>query len=791
MDERVPSRGVAAAVRGGVRNAIAHDSAHKHVSGEAVYIDDIPEPPGTLQLYAAQSDRAHALIRRMDLSRVRAAPGVVAVLTAADIPGVNDVSPIGKHDDPIFATDRVEFAGQVLFAVAAETMDAARAAAKLAIVEYDDLEPILTVDSALSKQSFVLDSYEMRRGDAVGALASALHRLQGRIDIGGQDHFYLEGQVSLAIPMEDGDVLVHCSTQHPSEVQHLIAHALDRPSNAVTVEVRRMGGGFGGKETQAAQWAIIAALAAVKTRRPAKFRLDRDDDMIMTGKRHPFRIDYDVGFDDTGRIRGIEFTQAADCGFSADLSGAIADRAMFHADNGYYLDSVHITSHRCKTNLVSNTAFRGFGGPQGMIGIEQAIDAIARHLGKDPLEVRKRNLYGKGERNVTPYHMTVEDNILPELIAELETWSEYWQRREQITAFNATSPYLKKGLALTPVKFGISFTTTHLNQAGALLHVYTDGSVHLNHGGTEMGQGLFIKVAQVVAEELQIDLDRIKITATSTGKVPNTSATAASSGSDINGMAARAAARTLRERLVAFAAEKYGVPATDVTFLPNRVRIGAEEVPFADLVKQAWFGRVSLSATGYYRTPKIHYDRATASGRPFYYFAYGAAASEVIVDTLTGEYKTTRVDILHDVGSSLNPAVDLGQIERGFVQGMGWLTSEELWWDDKGHLRTHAPSPYNIPACSDRPADFRIKLVEGRPNREETIFRSKAVGEPPLMLAISVFRALSDAVASLADYSILPDLDAPATPERVLMSIEDIRKRMGVGAPTAHPVAAK
>ena len=715
---------------------------------------------------------------------------MVLVLSAADIPGSNDVSPIGKHDDPVFVTDRVEFAGQVLFAVAAETIELAQAAAKLAVVEYEDLAPTLSVDAALAQQSFVLDSYEMRRGDTVSAFKSASHRLKGRIDIGGQDHFYLEGQVSLAIPMEDGDVLVHCSTQHPSEVQHLIAHALDRPSNAVTVEVRRMGGGFGGKETQAAQWAIIAALAAVKTGRAAKFRLDRDDDMIMTGKRHPFRIDYDVGFDNTGRIRGIEFLQAADCGFSADLSGAIADRAMFHADNGYYLDNVHITSYRCKTNLASNTAFRGFGGPQGMMGIEQAIDAIARHLGKDPLEIRKRNLYGKGERDVTPYHMTVEDNILPELIGELEGSSDYWQRRAQIKAFNGANPYLKKGLALTPVKFGISFTTTHLNQAGALLHVYTDGSVHLNHGGTEMGQGLFIKVAQVVAEELQIDLDRVKITATSTGKVPNTSATAASSGSDINGMAARAAARTIKERLTTFAAEKYGVPAGAVVFLPNRVRVGSQEILFAELAKQAWMARISLSATGYYATPKIHYDRAMASGRPFYYFAYGAAASEVLVDTLTGEYKTTRVDILHDVGSSLNPAVDLGQIEGGFIQGMGWLTSEELWWDEKGQLKTHAPSTYKIPACSDRPADFRIKLVDGRPNREETIFRSKAVGEPPLMLAISVFRALSDAVASLADYRILPALDAPATPERVLMAIEEIRRRTSAGMP-ATPLAAK
>jgi xanthine dehydrogenase large subunit len=630
----------------------------------------------------------------------------------------------------------------------------------------------------------------MRRGDAAKAMAAAPHRLQGRLEIGGQDHFYLEGQVSLAIPMEDGDVLVHCSTQHPSEVQNLIAHALDRPSNSVTVEVRRMGGGFGGKETQAAQWAIIAAMTAVKSGRPAKFRLDRDDDMIMTGKRHPFRIDYDVGFDGSGRILGISLIQSANCGFSADLSGAIADRAMFHADNAYYLDNVLITSHRCKTNTVSNTAFRGFGGPQGMMGIEQVIDAIARSLGKDPLEIRRINLYGQGECNVTPYHMTVEDNILPELLDELETSSSYRRRRAQIKAFNAASPYLKKGLALTPVKFGISFTTTHLNQAGALLHVYTDGSIHLNHGGTEMGQGLFIKVAQVVAEELHIDLDRIKITATNTGKVPNTSATAASSGSDINGMAARAAARTIKERLIAFAADKYGVAAADIAFLPNRARIGRDEVSFADLVKQAWFGRVSLSATGYYRTPKIHYDRTAAAGRPFYYFAYGAAASEVLVDTLTGEYKATRVDILHDVGSSLNPAIDLGQIEGGFIQGMGWLTSEELWWDDRGRLRTHAPSTYKIPACSDRPVDFRMKLIEGTPNREETIFRSKAVGEPPLMLAISVFRAISDAIASVGDYRVLPDLDAPATPERVLMAVERLRVQIEKSQQVRRQMAA-
>jgi xanthine dehydrogenase large subunit len=772
MDERAPSD----RVTGGAHQAIAHDSAAKHVTGEALYVDDIDTPPNLLHLFAGTAAKAHARLTRLDLAAVGAAPGVVAVLTAGDVPGRNDVSPVGAGDDPLFCEGEVVFHGQVLFAVAAESFEAARAAAKLAVVEYEELPALLTVEAALEAGSFLLPDHVMRRGDAAAAIAAAPARLGGRLAIGGQDHFYLEGQVSLALPQEDGDVLIHCSTQHPSEVQQGVAHVLGRPSHAVTVEVRRMGGGFGGKETQAAQWAAIAALAAVKCGRPAKFRLERDDDMIMTGKRHDFLIDYEVGFDRQGRILGIEFMQACRGGCSADLTGAIADRAMFHADNAYYLDQVVITSHRCRTNTVSNTAFRGFGGPQGMMGIERVIEAIARHLGKDPLEIRKLNLYGGGERNVTPYHQTVEDNVLPELIAALEASADYAGRRRAIAAFNAASPWLKKGLALTPVKFGISFTTSHLNQAGALLHIYIDGSIHLNHGGTEMGQGLFIKVAQVVAEELQVDLERIKITATSTGKVPNTSATAASSGSDINGMAARAAARTLKQRLIDFASDFYRVAPDQVSFLPGRVRIGTEEISFPSLIKEAYLARVSLSATGYYATPKVHYDRETAAGHPFYYFAYGAAVSEVLVDTLTGEYKVTRVDILHDVGKSLNPAIDLGQIEGGFIQGMGWLTGEELVWDSAGRLTTHAPSTYKIPACSDRPADFRMMLLANE-NREPTIFRSKAVGEPPLMLAISVFAAISDAIASLAGYRLLPALDAPATPERVLLAIEEIRAR--------------
>ncbi|KZD02506.1 MULTISPECIES: xanthine dehydrogenase molybdopterin binding subunit [unclassified Thalassospira] len=776
MDEVVaPTAGLS----GGVRSSSKHDSGLKHVAGEAVYIDDINEPFGTLHLAPGASSIAHGKITKMDLSKVRSAPGVVCVLTADDIPGVNDVSPAHTHDEPVLPDGIVQFYGQPVFCVAAETRAQARAAAQLAEIEYEELPAVLDVAEALEKQLFVAPPHVMKQGDAKSALARAKHRHAGRMEIGGQDHFYLEGHISFAIPGEDGDVLLHCSTQHPSEVQHNIANVLGRPANAVTVEVRRMGGGFGGKETQAMQWAALAAIVATKTGRPAKFRLDRDDDMVMTGKRHDFIVDYDVGFDDDGRICGLDLQYAANCGFSADLSAAIADRAMFHTDNAYYLGDVEIRSYRCKTNLVSNTAFRGFGGPQGMVAIERIIDEIAMTIGRDPLDVRIANYYDTKDRNTTPYHMVVEDNVLSELTDDILKASDYRKRRNEITAFNAESPVLKKGLSLTPVKFGISFTTTFLNQAGALIHVYQDGSVHLNHGGTEMGQGLFIKVAQVVAEEFQIDLDQIKITPTNTGKVPNTSATAASSGADMNGMAARDAAMTIKNRLIAFAAEKYGVAESTVRFVPGKVIVGdKEELAFADLIKQAYLARVSLSATGYYATPKIHYDRESASGRPFYYFAYGMACSEVLIDTLTGEYKVTRVDIIHDVGRSLNPAIDLGQIEGGFIQGMGWLTSEELWWDDKGSLRTHAPSTYKIPACSDRPEDFRMELWSSGRNVEKTIHRSKAVGEPPLMLAISVHRAIADAVASVAGHKVVPALDTPATPEAVLHAVADCAKRM-------------
>jgi xanthine dehydrogenase large subunit len=750
-----------------VRVPTVHDSAARQVTGAAVYIDDIREPDGTLHLAPGGAPVAHGRIKRLGLDKVRTAPGVVRVLTAADIPGRNDCSPI-RGDDPILAEGAVDFHGQVVFAVVAETRDAARRAARLVEVEIEPYPALITVDQALAAEHYLMPDYTFRKGDSAAALAAGPRRLAGTIRIGGQDHFYLEGQIALATPGED-TMHVHSSSQHPSEVQAIVAKMLSLPQAAVTVEVRRMGGAFGGKETQAAQWAALAALAARLTGRPCKLRLDRDDDMCMTGKRHDFRADYDVAFDDSGSIRGYDVMLAGRCGYSADVSSAVNDRAMYHADNAYYLPATTILSKRLKTHTVSNTAFRGFGGPQGMMAIERVIDAIAWSLGLDPLDVRKRNFYGQDDRDMTPYGMRVADNVIPELVDDLEQSSEYRQRRTAVAEFNAGSRILKRGLALTPVKFGISFTNVMLNQAGALVHVYHDGTVHLNHGGTEMGQGLFTKVAQVVAEEFGIDLERVQITATVTDKVPNASATAASSGSDLNGMAAQAAARTIKMRMIEFTTAQTGVPADQIHFRENQVFIGGHAISFKEMATRAWQGRVSLSSTGFYSTPKIHWDRDKATGRPFYYFTYGAACSEVIVDITTGESRLLRADILHDVGRSLNPALDLGQIEGGFVQGMGWLTTEELVFDDDGRLLTHAPSTYKIPCSSDVPADLRVALFSNS-NREETIYRSKAVGEPPLMLAISVFAAIADALHSLAPGKSVP-LDAPATAESIRRAV--------------------
>jgi len=759
----------------GVGKSVKHDSAPKHVSGEAVYVDDRLEFPNQLHIYARMSDRAHARIVRIDTAPCYEVPGVAIAITAQDVPGQLDIGAV-LPGDPLLADGKVEYIGQPVIAVAADSLETARKAAMAAVIEYEDLEPVLDVVDALHKKHFVLDSHTHQRGDSATALASAPRRLQGSLHIGGQEHFYLETQVSSVMPTEDGGMIVYTSTQNPTEVQKLVAEVLGVSMNKIVIDMRRMGGGFGGKETQAAGPACMCAVIAHLTGRPTKMRLPRMEDMTMTGKRHPFYVEYDVGFDDDGLLRGIEIDLAGNCGYSPDLSGSIVDRAMFHSDNAYYLGDATINGHRCKTNLASNTAYRGFGGPQGMVAIEEIMDAVARELGKDPLEVRKRNYYGKTERNVTHYYQTVEHNMLEEMTAELEASSEYAKRREEIGAFNAASPILKKGLALTPVKFGISFTASFLNQGGALVHVYTDGSIHLNHGGTEMGQGLNTKVAQVVAEVFQVDIERIQITATNTDKVPNTSPTAASSGADLNGKAAQNAAQTIKQRLVEFAARKWQIFEEDVEFKNGQVRLRDHYISFEELIQQAYFGQVSLSSTGFYRTPKIYYDRSQARGRPFYYFAYGAACSEVIVDTLTGEYKMLRSDILHDVGASLNPAIDIGQVEGGFVQGLGWLTMEELVWNDKGKLMTNGPASYKIPAVADMPLDLRVKLVENRKNPEDTVFHSKAVGEPPFMLGISVWCAIKDAVASLADYRAQPQIDAPATPERVLWGVEQMRK---------------
>jgi len=759
-----------------VGNPLAHDAAMLHVTGQARYVDDLPVPANCLHLAFGLSTLARGTITGIDLTAVNRAQGVVAVLTADDLPFENDVSP-SVHDEPLLATGTVHYVGQPIFLVVAESHLAARKAARLATIEYAEETPIVTIDDALAANSRFEDGPVIwSKGDAATEIKNAPNRVQGSMEIGGQEHFYLEGQVALARPQEEGDMLVHSSSQHPTEIQHKVAHALGSPMHAVRVEIRRMGGGFGGKESQGNALAVSCAIAARQTGRPCKMRYDRDDDMTITGKRHDFRIDYDVGFDKNGRVAGIEFTQYARCGWALDLSIPVADRAMLHADNAYDLPSARITSHRLKTNTQSATAYRGFGGPQGMVGIERVMDHIAHNLGLDSLDVRRTNFYRDMTETqptpaqTTPYHMEVEDFELGAMVRHLEASSDYHKRRKQIANWNAGNEVLKKGIALTPVKFGISFTLTHLNQAGALVHVYQDGSIQMNHGGTEMGQGLFQKVAQVAAHSFGVDTKLVKITATDTAKVPNTSATAASSGSDLNGMAVKAACDTIRQRIADFLKEHF--QAGTVRFEGGQVHVGNTPIRFEEAAKLAYENRISLSATGFYKTPKIEWNRVTGRGRPFYYFAYGVAVTECVIDTLTGENRILRTDILHDAGASLNPALDIGQIEGGFVQGAGWLTTEELIWDASGRLRTHAPSTYKIPACSDRPDIFNVALWDGK-NREDTIYRSKAVGEPPFMLGISAHAALSDAVASCG--AAYPNLNAPATAETILHAITAVR----------------
>ncbi len=764
-----------------VGTSLPHESAHMHVTGTAPYTDDLPEHHGTLHAAFGLAERAHARIVSMDLSEVRKAPGVVAVVTLDDVPGEKYMGAV-VHDEPVFADGETLYLGQPLFAVAARTHDQARRAARLAKVVYEDLVPILDVAEGAAQEAYVLPPVRLTRGDLPAAMQGAPLRHQGEFSCGGQEQFYLEGQIAYALPGEDHEMQLFCSTQHPTEMQALVSHMLALPANCVRVQCRRMGGGFGGKESQSWPFATAAALLASKTGKPVKMRADRDDDFMITGKRHDFFVRFDVAYEADGLIRGVAFEQWVRCGYSADLSGAVADRQVFHSDNAYYLEAVDIRSLRIKTHTQSNTAFRGFGGPQGILCIEYVIDDIARRLELDPLDVRRRNFYGKDERNVTPYRMRLEDNVMHELVEQLEASSQYRQRRRDIQRFNADNAVLKKGMALVPVKFGISFTATHLNQAGALVHVYTDGSVLVNHGGTEMGQGLNTKVAQVVAEEFGLPLSSVRVSATDTGKVANTSATAASTGTDLNGKAAQDAARKVKAALIAYAADHYGCDAQDVRFQDGQVVCG-DRPPFvfADFVRQAYMARVPLWSSGFYRTPKIHYDMATLTGRPFYYFVYAAACAEVVIDTLTGENRLLRADILYDAGRPINPAVDLGQIEGGFIQGVGWLTTEELWWNQNGKLMTHAPSTYKIPSVSDCPAQLNVAFFDNG-NRENNIYQSKAMGEPPLPLGISVFLALRDAIASVAPAREVIPLDAPATAERILNTLDIVApRRFGTG----------
>jgi xanthine dehydrogenase large subunit len=779
LKELLPAQGDARP--GAQGRGLTHESAVLHVTGEAVYTDDLPELRGTLYAALVLSPVAHGELigEGIDRQALLAEHGVVAVFTARDIPGENNCGPI-VHDDPFLAAGKVEFLGQAVAVVVARDMLYAREAAKKAKVQVKELPAILTIDEAMAQGSFVMPPKGITRGDADAAIAAAPHRLQGRTHCGQQEQFYLEGQITYAVPREDGQLTLYVSTQHPDGNQREAAAALNLSTKDVEVICRRMGGGFGGKEGNASIFSQSAALAAFKLKRPVKLRVNRDDDMMITGKRHDFRLDYEVGFDDAGRILGVDFVLASRCGYSTDFSGPVNDRAVLHIDNLYHLPNLKIVSHRCKTNMQSATAFRGFGGPQGMFGIETVIEQIANRLGKDPLDVRLTNLYrdpaasGDPGSMTTQYGQVIEDWIGDKLMAQLEAESGYRARREAVKAFNARHTHRKRGLALVPLKFGISFTATMLNQGAALVNVYQDGSVSVNHGGTEMGQGLNTKMAQVAADGLGIPVSLVRVTATDTQKVPNASATAASSGADINGAAINNACDQLRERLSAVAARMLGCPAAEVVFQGGQALGDGKAVTWQALIKQAWLDRVGLGVTGFYMTPDIAYDFQTLKGRAFYYFCYGAAVSEMEIDTLTGEWWLKAVDIVHDVGRSINPAIDRGQVEGAYIQGMGWLTMEECIWDKKGKLLTHGPSTYKIPVAGDVPEHFKVSLFDGQ-NVKPTPYRSKAVGEPPLMLALSAYFALRDAVAATAGAEQVLSMDAPATPERILLAVEQLR----------------
>ena len=758
-----------------------HDSAKKHVNGLADYTDDINEPSGTLHGAVGWSKEAHALIKKIDLSEVWKSKGVITVITTSDIQGRNDVGPV-FNGDPIFPSKKVEFYGQPLFGVAATSTDLARKAVLKAKIIYKTLKPIVTIKEALKKKTFVLKGKKIQRGNPTNAILKSKNYLNGNFTTGSQEHFYLEGQVAFVIPKEDKDLLVYSSTQHPSETQQIISKMLNQKSNSITVLVRRIGGGFGGKETNFLT-SSICALLANKTNKPVKLRLDRDDDIIMTGKRHDFYSDYEVGFNDIGVIEGLKIKLASRCGMSADLSGAINERALLHIDNAYYLSNVQVQNYLCKTNTVSSTAFRGFGGNQGMMAIENIIDNIARHLKKDPAEVRKNNFYKKNSKNITHYGMKIEDNVIQEIFNKLIKKSNYKKRYLEIKRFNSNNKYLKKGISITPVKFGISFTTIHLNQAGALVHIYTDGSIHLNHGGIEMGQGTNTKIAQLVANEFGLSYEKIKISSTNTSKVPNTSASAASSTTDLNGAAALNAVSKIKENLEKFIKKKYNIKnIKNIVYQKGLIKFNKKSFKFDSVIKEAYLNRISLSSSGFYSTPKINFDKKKFLGRPFLYFCYGASVTEVTVDTLTGENIIDRVDILQDAGKAINPALELGQIEGGFVQGQGWLTMEEVNWKANGQITTISPSTYKIPAASDIPKKFNIEIFKQGKNKENVVNKSKTTGEPPLMLAMSVFYAIKDAISSVGKYKVIPNLDAPATPEKILMSLKELKNRINYGS---------
>ncbi len=758
-----------------VNKPLPHDAAKLHVTGSARYIDDLPVPDHCLHLCFGTSTIARGTIQELDLTAVRNSDGVIDVLQASDLAYANDVSP-SIHDEPLLSDGTIHYLGQPIFLVIAQSHVQARKAATRALISYQQDQPILNIQDALAANSRFEEGPRIwNRGDLKRGFEQATSIVEGTFEIGGQEHFYLEGQAALALPQEDDEMVVHSSTQHPTEVQHKVAEALGVQFHDVRVEVRRMGGGFGGKESQGNALAVACAIAARRTNRPCKMRYDRDDDMLITGKRHDFRIKYCAGVDHNNKIIALDLVHYARCGWAQDLSLPVADRAMLHADNAYFLPNIKIESHRLKTNTQSATAFRGFGGPQGVLGMERIMDHLAHKLNIDPIAFRELNYYrpaAAAEHDTTPYHMPVQDFNLHDMTSKLLVDCDFQNRKRVIDRWNADNHIMKRGIAFSPVKFGISFTLSHLNQAGALVHVYSDGSIRINHGGTEMGQGLFQKTAQIAAEEFGVSIEAIKITATDTAKVPNTSATAASSGSDLNGMAIKVACEKIKARMASLLAAQFNKTPNDVAFTANEVHIGRRVLSFGDAAKACYEQRVSLSATGFYKTPDLEWDRIRGVGQPFYYFAYGAAVSEVVIDTLTGEYRILRADILHDAGNSLNPAIDIGQVEGGYVQGAGWLTTEELVWDGDGRLRTHAPSTYKIPAMSDRPREFNVNLWD-RGNLKPTIYRSKAVGEPPFMLGISAWLALSDAISSCG--STYPSLDAPATPERVLKAVEKVQ----------------